>query len=38
VSSALQGHKVTIVAADATPTEPLEVTCVDVNLGQRCVK
>jgi Multicopper oxidase len=32
----MQGHKVTIVAADATPTEPLEVECVDVNLGQRC--
>jgi Multicopper oxidase len=32
----LQGHKLTIVAADDTPVEPLEVDCVDVNLGQRC--
>jgi hypothetical protein len=29
------GHKVTVVAADAVPVEPLEVACVDVNSGQR---
>ena len=31
-------HNVTIIAADAYPTNPLPVTCVDINLGQRCVK
>ena len=31
------GHNVTIVAADATPTEPVSFgSCVDVNVGQRC--
>ena len=30
-------HNVTIVAADAYPTEHLQVQCVDINLGQRCV-
>ncbi len=30
-------HNVTIIAADAYPTNPLPVTCVDINLGQRCV-
>ncbi len=30
-----EGHNVTIVAADATPTEQLTVPCVDINLGQR---
>jgi len=28
----------TIVAADAVPTKPLSVTCLDVNLGQRCAR
>ncbi|KAK9907756.1 hypothetical protein WJX75_009340 [Coccomyxa subellipsoidea] len=28
-------HNVTIVAADAYPTNPLTVLCVDINLGQR---
>ncbi|CAL8462933.1 g2467 [Coccomyxa elongata] len=28
-------HNVTIVAADAYPTNPLTVPCVDINLGQR---
>ena len=28
----------TIVAADAVPTKLLTVTCLDVNLGQRCAK
>lgn len=32
-----KGHNVTIVAADATPTEPVSFgSCVDVNVGQRC--
>lgn len=29
-------HNVTIIAADAYPVTPLPVTCVDINLGQRC--
>ncbi len=29
-------HNVTIVAADAYPTNPLTMPCVDINLGQRC--
>ncbi len=28
----------TIVAADAVPTKLLTVTCLDVNLGQRCAQ
>ena len=32
----VEGHNLTIVAADATPTDPIEVSSVDINLGQRC--
>jgi hypothetical protein len=31
----VEGHNLTIVAADATPTDPISVSSVDVNLGQR---
>ena len=31
-----QGHNLTIVAADGYPTKPLMVSCLDINLGQRC--
>ena len=30
-------HNVTIIAADAYPVNPLTVSCVDINLGQRWV-
>lgn len=31
-----EGHNVTVIAADATPTEPISFgPCVDVNSGQR---
>ena len=31
-----EGHNVTVVAADATPTQPVSFgPCVDVNVGQR---
>ena len=30
-----EGHNMTIVAADATLTEPLNVSSLDVNAGQR---
>jgi Multicopper oxidase len=34
-----QGHNVTVVALDAAPTAPVTFNgCVDVNLGQRCVR
>ena len=34
-----EGHNVTIIAADATPTEPVSFgSCVDVNSGQRYCK
>ena len=29
---AATGHNVTIIAADATPTAPLSVNCLDINL------
>lgn len=33
-----EGHNVTIIAADATPTEPISYgECVDVSSGQRSV-
>lgn len=32
---AVEGHNLTIVAADGVPTTPLPVTSVDVNSGQR---
>lgn len=35
---AVEGHKMTIIAADGTPTEPLTVDSVDVNSGQRFVQ
>jgi hypothetical protein len=38
LSVCFEGHNVTIVAADATPTVPIEVECVDINLGQRWAK
>ena len=32
-----EGHNVTIIAGDATPTEPISFgPCVDINSGQRC--
>ena len=34
----IEGHNMTIVAADAVPTKLLTVTCLDVNLGQRCAQ
>jgi len=34
----VEGHNLTIVAADAVPTKPLSVTCLDINLGQRCAR
>jgi L-ascorbate oxidase len=34
-SLCFEGHRVSVVAADASPTEPLSVPCVDVNVGQR---
>ena len=31
-----EGHNVTVIAADATPTEPISFgECVDLNSGQR---
>ena len=33
---AATGHNVTIIAADATPTAPLSVTCLDINLVSNC--
>lgn len=29
------GHDLTIVAADAIPTDPIQVSSVDLNVGQR---
>ena len=31
-----EGHNLTIVAADGYLTKPLVVSCLDINLGQRC--
>jgi hypothetical protein len=31
----VEGHNLTIVAADATPTDPIQVSSVDLNVGQR---
>jgi L-ascorbate oxidase len=31
----IQGHNMTIIAADGVPTDPLTVTSLDVNIGQR---
>ena len=35
LSVCFAGHNVTVVAADAYPINPLQATCVDINLGQR---
>ena len=36
MSVCFEGHNVTIIAADATPTEPISFgECVDINSGQR---
>jgi L-ascorbate oxidase len=37
-SVCFEGHNVTVIASDATPTDPLNMTCVDVNSGQRWVR
>jgi FtsP/CotA-like multicopper oxidase with cupredoxin domain len=36
LSVCFSGHNVTVFAADAYPIIPLNVSCVDINLGQRC--
>ena len=36
-SVCFEGHDLTIVAADAYPVQPVNVTCLDINSGQRLV-
>ena len=35
LSICVEGHSLTVIAADGVPVQPLNVTCVDLNLGQR---